>query len=195
MIRTLFIVIGLFFLSNIYCQNNTLECNLEHLDSTKAIKVDKSDILCIAQTSEKKYTIIYTFAIWCSSCIKHLEYAIELEKAFNVQVYILLIDPEKSKPAYSAINFINKKYPDSKILILKDSVYGSQMRKKNKSFLTEITPPTFENTLDLSKYIVIDQSGSVLMITNYKDRDSLNGENRNDDTGLINYKIIPIIKR
>jgi len=69
------------------------------------------------------------------------------------------------------------------------------MRKRNKLFLTEITPACFENIYDLSKYMVIDIKGTVRMVTNYKDSEECDGPNWKDDSGLILKKVVPILSK
>ncbi len=54
------------------------------------------------------------------------------------------------------------------------NIYGKKQRKRYKNFLTEITPKKFKNINDMSKYILLDKSGNVLMVTSYKD--NLKGE-------------------
>ena len=41
--------------------------------------------------------------------------------------------------------------------------------EKYENFLTEITPLAFENIPDMSKYIVLNQNGDVIFVSNYKD--------------------------
>ena len=62
--------------------------------------------------------------------------------------------------------------------------------KNTNSFLAEITPPEFENINDMSKYIIIDKKGKVLMVTNWKDNRDYDWE---DDSNMIKERIIPIL--
>ncbi len=67
----------------------------------------------------------------------------------------------------------------------------SKSSKKNKNFIKEITPSKFENIDDWSKYILIDNNGEVIMVTNYKDAEN---DDWRDDSGLRERKLLPLVK-
>jgi len=117
--------------------------------------------------------------------------AIKLSKEYKMNFYVLLIEKEENEIVKSTINYLKKIKPDIKILILKDD-YGKRRNKKYKEFLSEITPSKFENINGMSKYIIIDKKGEVIMVTNWKD----NRDNDwKDDTKMIEKTIIPILKK
>lgn len=183
----------LFFLG-VAGRAQTPDCVLEMSSFNDIYKVDKNDLICLSQNTKKDKTLVFSFAIWCAPCIKHLPNAIKLAEDYNLDFYVLLIEKEDDRNATNALSFLNQikkeANKDFQVVILKDS-YGKRSNKKYKAFLDEITPDTFENINGMSKYIVIDQEGTVLMVTNWKD----NRENDwQDDSKMIEKRIIPILK-
>jgi thiol-disulfide isomerase/thioredoxin len=167
-------------------------CELTKSASEKIFIVDKDDIICLAKNSIREKILVYTFGIWCSPCIKHLPNAIKLARENNLDFYVLLMEKENSDKELRAIKFLEeieeKSKFEIKVINLKDE--NERPNKKYKHFLTEITPPEFENINDMSKYIVIDKKGKVLMVTNWKDNREDDWE---DDSNMIKERIIPIL--
>ena len=144
------------------------ECNLRENSIGNAKVVDASDIKCIAKNSEKKNTVLYTFATWCKSCIEHLDTTIKIKDDYDVNLFVLLIEKESSYWVQDAIDLLYKKDPELQVLVLKDT-YSKRISKKYKLFLNEITPKRFENYRGMSKYIILNQKGEVELVTNWKD--------------------------
>src|SRR5690606_41184558 len=164
-------------------------CHLSNSVANPIIAVDATDIRCIAQNSEKEKTLFFTFGIWCSPCRVHLPGAIKLAEDHDLDFYVLLLERENDDRTKQAIDYLKKLKPDIKIAILKDSVYGIKRGKKNKKFVNEITPKEFEAIDDYSKYILIDNSGKVVIVTNWKDNTSKDWK---DDSPVRN-KIISLL--
>ena len=169
------------------------DCELTKSKSGKIFTVDKEDILCLATKSEKEKTLVYTFGTWCAPCLKHLPNAINLARDYNLDFYVLLIDKENSDRELTAIGFLNQIQEkinfEIKVLNLKDE--NGRPNKKYKQFLGQITPSEFENINDMSKYIILDKLGTVLMVTTWKDNRENDWE---DDSKMIEKRIIPILK-
>jgi thiol-disulfide isomerase/thioredoxin len=162
---------------------------LEKSKSNEIYTVDGKEIVCLAKNSKKEKTLIFTFGIWCAPCIKHLPEAIKLADDYQLDFYVLLIDKEENNSLIKTINYLQNIKKDIKILVLKDSD-GNRPNKKYKKFLAEITPSQFEDINGMSKYIVINNKGKVLMVTNWKDsRDN----DWDDDSKMIEKRIIPIL--
>jgi thiol-disulfide isomerase/thioredoxin len=154
------------------------------------ISVDANSITAMAKKSDKKNTLFYTFGIWCEPCRLHLPYAVKLAKEYDLNFYVLLVDSKDSKDRVSmAVGFIREIDKDLKIAILSDEVYGTKVKKRNRKFVTEITPAQFENIDDFSKYILLDNTGKVIMVTNYKDNDG----DWKDDKKMVEKKIVPLL--
>lgn len=154
------------------------------------VPVDANSIVSMAKKSDKKHTLFFTFGIWCEPCRLHLPDAIKLAKEHDLNFYVLLVDSKESNDRIMmAISFIKQIDKDVKIAILNDDVYGTKLKKRNKKFLTEITPPQFQNIDDFSKYILLDNTGKVIMVTNYKDNEA----NWKDDTKMVEKKILPLL--
>ena len=154
------------------------------------ISVDANSIIAMAKKSGKKNTLFYTFGIWCEPCRLHLPAAVKLAKEHDLNFYVLLVDSkEKEDRIMMAVSFIKEIDKDVKIAILSDEVYGTNVKKRNRKFVTEITPPQFENIDDFSKYILLDNTGKVVMVTNYKD----NGSDWRDDKKMVEEKIVLLL--
>ncbi len=172
-----------------YSQKNN--CNLTK-NLNNVIKVNKDDILCLAKNTNKNKTLIYTFGIWCSPCVLHLPNAIKLAEDYNLDLYVLLIDKENdTKTIKITVNYLKKIKKDINIAILKDETEKGR-NKKYKRFLKRITPSQFENINGMSKYILINKKGIVIMVTTWKD--SKNNDDWRDDSKMISKKIIPLLK-
>ena len=165
-------------------------CNLKNSAANPILAVDTADIKCISQNSAKPKTLFFTFGIWCSPCRAHLPGAIKLAADRDLDFYVLLLEKEDDQKTADAIVYLRNLKPDIKIAILKDSVYGEKRTKKNKKFVAEITPKEFEVIDDYSKYILLDQQGQVLLVTNWKDnRDSKDWR----DDSAVHQKIISLL--
>jgi len=53
---------------------------------------------------------------------------------------VVLVELEKDKRITNAINFIKSKSENIKFGVLNDEVYGTKTGKRNKQFITEMTP-------------------------------------------------------
>jgi len=154
--------------------------------------VDGAIISKVAKESGKKNTLFYTFGVWCEPCRVHLPTAIKLAKDYDMEFYVLFVDAQSNtKYITGAADYLYKLDPSIKIAVLKDDVYGVKTNKRNKKFVTEITPPQFENIDDFSKYIVLDSEGKVVMVTTWKD---YNG-NWKDNNYIIQNRIVPVLTK
>ncbi|MES2747839.1 MAG: hypothetical protein V4648_05645 [Bacteroidota bacterium] len=170
-----------------YSQKN---CSLEYSKKNAIYAVDTNDIKCIAENSETKNTLFFTFGIWCEPCRLHLPNAIKFAEENNITFYVLLVEAEEDELTKQAIDYLKKIKTNIKIIVLKDEKYGVKRSKKNKKFVAEITPKELENIPDYSKYILLNKAGKVLMVTNWKD----NKENDwRDDTEMVKKRIVPLL--
>ena len=167
------------------------DCLLTTAANGKIPAIDVEDMKCMARESGKKHTIFYTFGIWCEPCILHLPNAIALTEKYGTEFYILLVDTETDERTFQAIAELTKSHPGVKIAVLKDSVYGNKRKKRNAKFVTDVTPKEFEAIDDYSKYIVLDSTGKVIMVTNWKDN---SGNDWKDDSKMTDKRIVPLIK-
>ena len=203
----LIILLCLFSFFEINAQ--TEKCNLEKSSYSELYTVDLEKTICLAKNSDKDITIFYTYADWCSPCKKTLPEAIKLSEEYNVDFYVLLVEPESDdfyiSRAISTINSYNKQL---KTIIVSDSLYsaknlkyvnkkrlieiqGAKHREKYTNYLTQITPLEFENINDIGKFIVVNKKGEVLLVTNYKDSKNTEGK---DDDSVCFQKIIKAIE-
>ena len=90
-----------------------------------------------------------------------------------------------------AVDYILKGYPDAKVVILKDK--EKKNGRKYKDFLKEITPGQFEVIKDMLKYIVLDQSGEVQLVTSWKDNKEY--PQWKDDTSTIKRIVLPLLEK
>ena len=99
----------------------------------------------------------------------HFPDAIDLEKTGKVNLFVILVESESDKRVVNAINFIKSYSKNVKYGVLKDEVYGTKTGKRNKKLVTQITPASFELIEDYGKFIVINKSGTILYVSNWKD--------------------------
>ena len=104
-------------------------------------------------------------------------------------MYVVLLEKEDDKYIAQAVQYLKEVDKDIKILVLKDAVYGTKRTRKNKKFVTEITPSQFENIDDYSKFILYDKEGKVIMVTNWKDYN----DNWKDEESMIKRRILPLL--
>ena len=174
-----------------FSQNEVIddeECHLIKSASGKIYTVDSHDILCLARTSKKEKTLVFTFGRWCKPCKVRLPSVIELANNYDLELYILLTDEENSYAEKAALEYLDymKKLHSFKFetFILRDE--DGSRNLKYLRFLRRITPDNFENHSGMSKHILIDKSGEVLMVTNWKDA-------QEHKSKLIEEKIIPLL--
>lgn len=181
-----FILLSGFFKS----QDN---CQIIESSSLKIKKVDKNDLICIAENSAEPVTIFYTFASWCQPCRMHLLQALYLEKSYKSNVYIVLVEGESDPRITNGIDYIRKYAPEAKIVVLKDDIYEGSVKKRNRKFVTDITPPEFEDISDFSKFLIISKEGKTLLVTTYKDSEK--DPDWKDAMPMIKRKIIPLLEK
>lgn len=174
---------------NIHAQNYDT-CKIRKSESINAHKIDRSELICIAKNSDKPFTVFYTLTSWCAPCREHFPDVLELTKTGKVNLYVVLVESETDKRIVNAINFIKSKSENVKFGVLKDDVYGTKTGKRNKQFITEMTPKNNEVIDGYGKLILVDKSGKILYMTSWKDYE---GNSKNYKKMLDN-KIIPFIK-
>lgn len=185
-------VIGLLGSTFLFSQQN--DCSLKKSEHINVPAADKNDLLCISKNSGKPNTVFYTLASWCAPCIEHLPDALKLEKDFNTDVYVVLVEAEDDPWVQNAINRVKDRLEDAKMLVLKNSVYPGGVKKRNKTFVTQITPPEFETIPDFSKFIVINNQGDVVMVTNWKDYKKLDKKNTENAQQMLSHTVIPLLQ-
>ena len=186
--KILYLLFLLFFSVNITAQNSEL-CNIAKSEKVNSLKIDIDDLLCIAKNADTPFTIFYTLASWCEPCRLHFPDAVDLEKTGRVNLFVILVESETDKRILNAINFIKSYSKNIKYGVLKDEVYGTKTGKRNNKFVTQITPESFELIDDYGKFIVVDKSGIILYVSNWKDynKDWKNAKK------MIESKILPLI--
>ncbi|MBB4805055.1 thiol-disulfide isomerase/thioredoxin [Chryseobacterium defluvii] len=180
--------------SSAFLFSQQTECGLQKSEFIDFPTVDKESISCIAKNSEKKATVFYTLASWCVPCVKHLPDALQLEKDFNTDVYVVLVEAEDDERIKRAINIVKRASQDAKILVLKNSVYKGGVKKRNSAFVKQITPKQFETIPDFSKFIVLNNQGEVVMVTNWKDYKEIDRKNRENVQQMLSHTVIPLLK-
>ena len=104
---------------NIYAQSNCY--SYESVAGVPA--VDVSDVICIAQKSDKDISLFYTFTAWCSPCREKLPILVELSKKNSIYINFLIVDREIFLPeARRSIDFVRQNMDDSNIYLTSDSL-------------------------------------------------------------------------
>lgn len=186
------ILFFLFGFSLVFSQTSTEKCKLpkSHYENIYTVTVD--DLKCLAENSNQPNTLFFTFASWCSPCIYHIPAFFAIEKFYNADLYVLLVDQENNNLAKQARDMILEAYPEAKILIIKD-IEGRGKSKKYKDFLKKITPPQFENIDDMSKFFVLNKKGDVQLVTSWKD--SKNDPDWRDTKPMIRRLVLPLLEK
>ncbi len=170
---------------------NSQPCNLTQSNFNDIPAIAYNDVICLAKNSDKKFSLFFTFGIWCEPCRLHLPGAIKFAEQHNLDFYVILLEPEDNIKAKQAASYLRYTKPDIKTLILKDEVYGTKRTKKNKKFVTEITPKNSEAIDDYSKYILLNNKGDVLRVTNWKDgKDEVDWK---DDSKMLDRILVPLV--
>lgn len=180
----------LLIFSFIFLFSNAQDCNLKTSKISEILKVDKNDLICLAKSSDKPFTMFFTFASWCKPCRLHLKDFVTFCKNNNIESYLILLEGEDDKKILKAISYIKENSTGLKLLVLKNEDYGNEIRERNAKFVKEITPKEFELIEDLSKFIFVSKNGEILYVTNYKD---YNKDWKDADT-MLNRTIYPLIK-
>ncbi|MCW4467900.1 hypothetical protein OGH69_02895 [Flavobacterium sp. MFBS3-15] len=153
--------------------------------------ITSASVKNVASSSDKKNTLFYTFGIWCEPCRLHLPTAIKLAKDYDLDFYVIVVDALSSDNAIKAFDYLSQLDKGIKLAVLSDNEYGIKTKKRNTKFVSEITPAGFENIDDFSKYILLNQQGEVIMVTNYKDNQ---GNDWRDDSKMVEKRIVPLLK-
>ena len=177
------------FLVSFFTANAQIEkCNLTRSIFSRLYTVNVEDVICLAQNSDKDITIFFTYADWCAPCRRKLPGAIKLAEKHNVDFYVLLVDRESDRFSIGRALQTLDSLHNIKAVIITDSLYsegylerlerrdrrpirisGRTARDKYRNFLTLITPPEFENIPGMGKFIVLNNKGEVILVTNYRD--------------------------
>lgn len=184
----------IFFLcfTNGFSQTAVEKCKLPLSHYEKIYSVTSEDVKCLAENSDQPNTLFFTFGSWCAPCVYHIPTFFVIEKFYNVDLYVLLVDPENHHFTKESRDMVLEAYPDAKILVIKD-IEGRGKSRKYKEFLSQITPAKFETVIDMSKYIVLNKKGEVQLVTNYKD--SKNDPNWKDDKPMVKRIVLPLLEK
>lgn len=175
-----------------FSQTPVEKCKLPQSYYENIYSVTAEDVKCLAESSDQPNTLFFTFASWCTPCIYHIPTFFVLEKFYNVDLYVLLVDTENHHFTMKSRDMVLEAYPNAKILVIKD-IEGRGRSKKYKDFLTKITPAQFKNINDMSKFIVLNKKGEVQLVTNYLD--SQNDPDWKDDKPMIKRIILPLLQK
>lgn len=175
-----------------FSQTPIEKCRLPPSYYEKIYSVTADDLSCLAKNSEKPNTLFFSFGKWCTPCIYHIPTFFVIEKFYNVDLYVLLVDPESHLLTKEARDMVLEAYPNAKILVIKD-MESKGKSKKYKDFLKKITPAQFENIDDMSKYIVLNKEGVVQLVTNYKDSEK--DPDWKDDKPMVKRIVLPLLEK
>ncbi|RZJ48743.1 MAG: hypothetical protein EOO44_19965 [Flavobacterium sp.] len=187
-----FVALLLFCFVTGFSQKPIEKCKLSQSHYENIYSVTSEDVKCLAQNSDQPNTLFFTFGSWCTPCIYHIPTFFVIKKFYNVDLYVLLVDPENHNLTKQARDMVLEAYPDAKILVIKD-IEGRGKSKKYKDFLTKITPAQFENIDDMSKFIVLNKKGEVQLVTNYQD--SKNDPDWKDDKPMVKRIVLPLLEK
>ena len=169
-------------------------CKLETLESVNILKVDIKDLACIAKNADRPNTVFYTFTSWCAPCRQKMPMVLDLENRFNAAVYVLIMESEQDENMPGGIAFIRKHAPEAKILILKDEAYTGGTRKRNSSFIAEISSKKKMFNPGYGVFIVADSTGKVLKVTdNFTDYRKLANGSYESEERMLEREVFPLL--
>ncbi|MBP0612433.1 hypothetical protein J8J42_05165 [Chryseobacterium sp. cx-311] len=173
----------------------TSGCDLQTLKSVNILTVDIKDLSCIAKNADRPSTVFYTFTSWCAPCRQKMPMVLDLEKRFNAAVFVLIMESEQDKMMPGGIDFIRKHAPEAKILILKDEAYTGGTRKRNSSFIADISSKKKMFNPGYGVFIVADSAGKVLKVTdNFTDYRKLANGSYESEERMLEREVFPLLK-
>ena len=107
--------------------------------------------------------------------------------------YYVVVDDENSKETAAAVKFLTEKQPQLNILLLKDSYFGKGPKRRNLNFISEFSTDSKDRVGSLSRYFILNNKGTTILTTSYKDR--LQSGPWQDNTDFLNRLIFPVISK
>jgi thiol-disulfide isomerase/thioredoxin len=135
--------------------------------SNKMYSLTASDLKCLAQKANKKL-LVYVYEYWCKPCNEKIIKVKKFSEDNNLNFIVLTLEKEGSKESKKDEKILTEKYEIEHFGVLSDS-YGNTMRKKYKTFLSEI-----EDDFDisgLSKWILLNESGDFIYKSRIEDKE------------------------
>jgi|GEM_PF-1562308 len=177
------------FLTLLFQANAKTEiCNLQKSNYSNFYTVNVEQVLCLAK-SDKDISIFYVYSVGCGMWSENrLSEAVKLSEKLDADFYLLAVSRERDIFATDRIaHLVDSVHKGSfKAVIISDALYseralrrltrprvianegGTTTREKNRNFLAEITPPRFGNIDATHIFIVVNNQGEVLLVTNRK---------------------------
>lgn len=190
--RRVLLILSIFCFAIMHSQTPVEKCKISKSYYDGIYSVTTEDIKCLAKKSDQPNTLFFTFGSWCQPCIYHIPAFYAIEKYYKVDLYVLLVDKEDSHFAEEGRDMILDAFPNAKILVIKDLDRGGKS-KKYKDFLAKITPSKFENIDDMSKFIVLNQTSEVQMVTTWKD--SKDDPDWKDSKPMVRRIVLPLLSK
>lgn len=153
---------------------------LEDLDKDSAnviYSLNKPELDNIIKQSNKKYTLIYNFSIWCGYCVVKLPEALKIRNEWKENVQFLLLTKEKNKSAYltnTHYDFVEKynvNYPTFNI----SDEYAKGARKRYGYFL-KLLDPNYEVEGMGVMILIRNEDQKILFMSNSRDEYEVNIE-------------------
>lgn len=188
MVLRIYCFIIIFFTGILFGQSEKCVQN-SYFEQIKAINSD--GLRCLATSSGKSNTIFLTYARWCGPCLYKIHTLFKLADEYDVELYVLMMDPENQRITYLGMEYVLEVNPNAKIVIIKDEGKKGKKRKY-RDFLKKITPVNQDVIDDMGKWIVYDSEGSLKLITSYKDTEE---ETDKYDRAMVKRLIIPLLSK
>lgn len=142
---------------------NLDNCNFSLNENTNNIFVlNEGNLNCLI--GQENIFMLYSYAFWCSPCVKKLPEIIKFCEENNIELYVLLIHNQNSKEMdRENIDFQNK---NLNVLVLSDS-YGKKPRKKYKQFLSKYY--SNDDLIDDMSKIILYSEGQLKYVSTWMD--------------------------
>lgn len=174
--KSFLIILLLLFFNNSFSQDRTAKVidtltisSYSNLDKKIAYEITNKTFNFLRKKSDKKLTLIYTYAMWCAPCKKTFPKILKIVKDNTdyIDFYLILTERKRKEVLNTAI-YLNKiqdfEYPFFNI----SNEYSKKMVKKYDFFIQKIVPG--HKDYGLSLIILIDENGTPIYASTYNDK-------------------------
>lgn len=149
--------------------------NIDKETGNEIYRINKPILDKLLKASNKKYTLIYTFGVWCSPCVEKLPKVLDLKKDFN-NLTLLITTAEKDYGKYlwwTSNYFRENSYVNFPTFNVFSEFPKKGRSKKYNRFIQEIVP----NHKDYGYSLLIlieNNTGNVLFASTYNETPDYN---------------------
>jgi thiol-disulfide isomerase/thioredoxin len=147
--------------------------NYNQLKDSTIYSLDKKELYNIIDNSNKKYTLLVSYAFWCSPCQEYFPKLQEFIKKNESKVNLLIVGIEKddSKRLFYHKYFLEKRFSFVSPSFIISESYAKGRRKKYDTFLKDVIGPDFKDFhRGLSQHILFEND-KIVYLSNWDIKD------------------------